>query len=101
MYTIEDFQRLNFLDKMVITKHSRERFVERDILIEDVCNVIATGEIIKQYPDDHPFPSCLIYGHSRGKVIHIVASIDNNYIYIITGYIPSLDRWKNDLKTRK
>ena len=33
---------------------------ERDISRADVKNGIATGEIIEDYPDDFPNPSCLI-----------------------------------------
>ena len=101
MYSIEDFKKINEPTKMVITQHSRKRFVEREITIQDVCDTIKTGEIIEQYPEDYPFPSCLIFGKSKGRVIHVVASIDDGMIYIITAYNPSLDKWEQDFKTRK
>ena len=86
---------------MVITQHSRKRFAERGITISDVIDAINSGEIIEQYPEDYPFPSCLILGNSNEKIIHIVASIDDGIMYIVTAYIPSADKWENDLKTRK
>ena len=59
-------------------------------------------EIIKQYEDDKPFSSCLILGMSIGnKFIHVVVSTDNDFIYLITAYIPNKEQWEDDLKTRK
>ena len=101
MYSIEDFTANNEPAKMVITQHSRKRFSERGISIQDVCNSIQTGEIIEQYPNDYPFPSCLILGKSKDRILHIVASIDEGIIYIVTAYIPSTDKWEQDFKTRK
>jgi hypothetical protein len=75
---------------------------ERSITIEDVKKAIMTGEIIKQYEDDKPFPSCLLLGLSlQGVAIHVVASTDNGYLYIITAYHPDENDWEMDYKTRK
>ena len=35
------------------------------------------------------------------KIIHVVASISDGMIYLITAYIPDPDRWEADWKTRK
>ena len=60
------------------------------------------GEIIEQYEDDMPFPSCLILGRSSlGKPIHVVLSTDGNYIYIITAYYPDELKWRDDYKVRR
>ena len=101
MYLIEDFKKNNSLERIVITQHSRKRFEERGISINDVCLAIESGEIIEQYPDDYPFPSCLILGKTKDKVIHIVASIDDGMLYIITAYYPDSERWEPDWKSRK
>ena len=101
MYIIEQFRALNSSNSIVITKHSRGRFAERGIIIQDIINAINTGEIIEDYPEDYPFPSCLILGCSGEKNIHIVASIDDGFIYVVTAYIPDPDKWEADLRTRK
>ncbi|MBR4806925.1 MAG: DUF4258 domain-containing protein [Lachnospiraceae bacterium] len=101
MYSIGDFKSINEPSKMVITQHSRKRFSERGISLNDVCESIKNGEIIEQYPDDYPFPSCLIMGKSGNRVIHVVASIEDGLLYIITAYIPNPDKWEEDWKTRK
>lgn len=101
MYSIEQFQQLNSPESMVLTQHSRKRFAERGISIEDIQFVFKTGEIIERYPGDTPFPGCLIKGHSGERVLHVVASIDEELIYIITAYTPSSVKWEADWKTRK
>ena len=101
MYLIDDFRKINKPPAIVITQHSRKRFAERGIQILDIINAIASGEIIEEYPDDRPFPSCLILGKSKEKVIHIVASIDSGMIYLITAYIPTSEKWETDWKTRR
>ena len=65
-------------------------------------NAINNGDIIEQYPDDFPFPSCLILGLSvQNTYIHIVVSMDEDKIYLITAYIPKSDKWETDFETRK
>ena len=103
IYKIEDFKKLNQPKKIFITQHSRKRFFERGISLKDVCKAIDNGEIIEQYPEDFPVPSCLILGNNNDndKVIHVVASINDGIINLITAYIPDIDKWENDFKTRK
>ena len=57
--------------------------------------------IIDEYPEDTPYPSCLILGKSNEKNLHICASINDGMIYVITSYIPDPAKWEADLKTRK
>ena len=101
MYSIEQFRDLNRPELLVLTQHSRKRFAERGISINDIGFVFKTGEIIEQYPDDTPFPSCLIMGYSGERVLHVVASIDEALVYIITAYAPSPGKWESDWKRRK
>lgn len=83
-------------------KHCLERLQERDISINDVESCLQTGEIIEEYPDDFPHPSCLIFGYTRGnKVLHIVVDLDGNTIFFITAYYPDTAKFETDLKTRK
>jgi len=101
LYSIEQFKELNKMECIIVTQHSRRRFSERSISIDDICNAIDNGEIIEDYPEDYPFPSCLILGKSGRRVIHLVASIDDGLIYLITAYVPDPMKWESDWKTRK
>ena len=102
MYTIEDFRKINKSENIVISLHGQLRLNERNITVDDVMNAIDNGEIIEQYPDDFPFPSCLILGLCINDVyIHIVVSMNDDKIYLITAYVPNTDKWEADLKNRK
>lgn len=102
MITIKQLKALNNAENIAITEHARSRLYERNITIDDIINGINTGEIIKQYEDDKPLPSCLILGFSvRVEYIHIVISCDTDFIYLITAYFPNPDIWENDFKIRK
>ena len=99
---IEQLKALNKAENIAITEHARSRLYERNITIDDIINGINTGEVIKQYEDDKPLPSCLILGFSvRVEYIHIVISCDTDFIYLITAYFPNPDIWENDFKIRK
>lgn len=102
MINIEQLRTLNKANHIAITEHARLRLVERGISVNDIIQCIDTGEIIKQYEDDKPFPSCLILGTAiDGKYIHVVASHDSEWIYLITAYHPDADVWEPDFKNRK
>lgn len=102
MIDIETLKSLNNINNIAVTEHARIRLIERGISINDVVSCITYGEIIKQYEDDKPFPSCLILGISTHNThIHIVVSTDDEYIYLITAYYPDTNKWNPDFKTRK
>ena len=99
---LEIYQKLCAESKILWTQHCLQRMQERDISRADVKNGIATGEIIEDYPDDFPNPSCLIFGYNvNGRILHIVAGCDNINIYIITAYYPDTKKFEDDLKTRR
>ena len=102
MLSIEDFRRVDRAENIVVTQHSRKRMAERGIALADVMSAIKSGEIIEQYPDDFPFPSCLILGKAKdSRQIHVVASVNEDMIYLITAYYPDAESWEADMKTRK
>ena len=79
-----------------------ERCRERGIETKDLLNAVITGEIIENYPDDFPFPSCLVCGKSaNGKIIHVCMSDDGESSKVITAYFPNAEKWEADFKTRK
>ena len=74
---IEEIQELCKQSKIKWYKHALERMQERDINRADVKNCIMNGEIIENYPDDFPHPSCLIFGYTiNNRILHIVAGCD-------------------------
>ena len=102
MLNIDNLRNLCSDKQIAVTKHANNRLRERCINIDDVKRAIMSGEIIRQYEDDKPFPSCLLLGMAENsEYIHVVASVDSEFIYIITAYYPDLNEWETDLKTRR
>jgi hypothetical protein len=46
--------------KILYRTHALVRMFQRKIRVEDVRGVVVNGETIEDYPDDVPYPSCLI-----------------------------------------
>lgn len=87
-------------DNVILTRHVLERIRQREIERDDLFSVVSTGEIIEQYPNDYPFPSCLILGNSlNGSPLHMVCGSGKNKVWFVTVYIPDPDEWEDDLKT--
>jgi hypothetical protein len=99
---IDSVKKLYKSEKIKWSVHCVERLQERDISIDDVGNCIISGEIIEDYPDDFPYPSCLIFGYTiKNEVLHVVVGTDNQFLYIITAYYPNTIKFMEDLKTRR
>ena len=102
LLNIENIRKCVKKKNILWTKHCLNRINQRYILISDIEIAINNGKIIEYYYDDSPYPSCLILGRDSGnKDIHIVCGIREEYIYMITAYHPNVDKWENDMKTRR
>ncbi|MDD5774063.1 MAG: DUF4258 domain-containing protein [bacterium] len=89
--------------KIYWTYHVNMRLKGRSISREAILYSVDTYVIIENYPEDKYLPSYLIYAEDEGVAIHIHMAVDikNNNIRIITSYRPTLDKWNDDLKTRR
>ena len=84
------------------TNHMFVRLIQRNISMQNVVNAIMDGEIIEEYPDDYPYPSCLIIGYTVGnKTIHVVCGIGEGEVWLIAAYYPDRARWSEDFKIRE
>ena len=64
------------------------------IVFDEVYFSVLHGEIIEDYPDDKPYPSCLIYGQTfSGDPVHSVWAFndENRWAVLITVYRPNAD----------
>ena len=80
-----------------------EKLRERKIGAEDIEETIRNGAIIEDYPDDNPYPSCLIYGNTFSQEpVHSVWAYNqkNRWAVVITVYRPDPQRWI-DWRTRR
>lgn len=69
---------------------------------DEIRAVIFDGRIIEDYPDDVRGHSSLLLGYGLGnRPIHVVCSPKDDYLAIITVYLPDEFRWEADWRTRK
>ena len=75
---------------------------ERMITPEEVREVVLKGELLENYPDDVRGHSCLLLGFGvDGRAIHVVCAPKEDYLAIVTAYIPTPERWSSDFRKRK
>lgn len=102
MIDIDVLKKYYHYDMVIVSEHASERFRQRNIKARDIKQAVFNGEIIEQYPDDFPFPSCLILGKTtKDQPIHIVISDEGSMSRIITAYYPNVNKWSSDFKIRK
>jgi hypothetical protein len=102
----------SFLD--IVRKAARERILYLphaldamnapvDIITpNEVRKAIFHGEIVEDYPEDVRGHSCLIFGTgNRKRPIHVVCSPKDEFLAIITVYVPDERRWESEWKTRR
>lgn len=89
-------------DLVMISDHAAMRCQQRGIKIREIRHAVENGEIIEQYPEDYPFPSCLILGQTASKQwLHLVMSDEGSMSRVITAYYPDEEKWTEDLRRRK
>lgn len=74
---------------------------QRMISSNEVVVVVTQGEVIEDYPNDPRGHSCLMLGFgeaSRG--VHVVCSPKDEYLAIITAYLPDPTQWSEDFRWR-
>ena len=74
--------------------------LDRMITTVEVEKVIEYGEIIEDYPEDARGKSCLM-AYIDHRPVHVVCTPKDEYLAIITAYIPDPKLWSNDFKERK
>ena len=70
---------------------------------QEVGEAMESPEMLEDYPDDRPYPSCLLLGFTKAhRPLHLVAAFDEaaSRIIVITVYHPDTDRW-DDYRRRK
>jgi len=84
------------------TNHLLIRILQRGIDIIDVETAISGGKIIQEYPEDYPYPSCLMLGRDRkNRPLHVVCGVSEDTLWLITAYHPDANEWESDWATRR
>lgn len=90
-------QRLLFLPHAVRQMSRSDRMIST----AEARKAIEAGEIIEDYPEDARGHSCLMLGLGNDRrPIHIVCAPKDEYLAVITAYIPDENQWSKDFRTR-
>jgi hypothetical protein len=95
---IEDILDAVRAERVRITGHARVEAQADRLSLNEVFFSVHQGEIIEDYPNAEPFPSCLVYGNtSEGDPVHTVWALNNEtgWAALITVYRPDPNRWVN------
>jgi len=73
------------------------------IRLDEVLRALEVGDILEEYPEDKPYPSCLVLGRTAGRPLHIVCAPvpAERRLIVITTYQPDPKRWDPDFKHRR
>ena len=74
---------------------------DRMIRTSEIRLVIERGEIIEDYPNDARGHSCLMLGFPSKRPLHVVCAPKDDYLAIITAYLPNSQEWVDNYKKRK
>ena len=107
---MEEYEELSVLirkradQRILFSLHALHQMYRPDRMIstKEIRMVIQEGEIIEGYPENAKGPSCLMLGKGvDDRPIHIVCSPKDEYLAIITAYLPSEQEWSEDFRVRK
>lgn len=90
--------------RMLFLPHAVRQMVHPTRMIEtgEVFDTIHKGNVIEDYPEDSRGHSCLILGKGfNGRPIHVVCAPKDDYLAVITAYLPSDSEWDADHKSRR
>lgn len=90
-------------NRIRITEHADEEAQTDHLSFDEIFGSVFRGEVIEDYPDDWPYPSCLVYGETfRGDPVHSVWAYNeaSQWAVLITVYRPDPNRWI-DWRTRR
>ena len=83
-------------NRVRITDHADEEAFDDGLTFEEIYFSVMHGEVIEDYLNDKPYPSCLIMGKNfSGKPIHSVWAYnpENRWTVLITVYRPDPGLW--------
>ena len=90
--------------KILFLPHALQQMLRPDRMIRrtEVRQVIEHGDVIEDYPTDARGHSCPLMGTGvEGRPIHVVCSPKDDYLVVITAYLPDEHEWSDDFKVRE
>jgi hypothetical protein len=93
---LQDLRDAIHAGRIRITDHADEEAAADRLTLAEILHSAVAGEIIEEYPDDRPFPSCLVLGRTpEKKPVHSVWAYHSEKAkaFLITVYRPDPDLW--------
>jgi hypothetical protein len=94
-----------FMDELKIfyRVHAVQRMFERQVSASKVRKALEAEDVIEDYSSEMPEPSRLILGFQGKRPFHVVTSEnpEASEITVVTVYLPDMNKWKKDSRTRK
>ena len=83
------------LKSIRITEHAFQELENDSLILRQVTESIHNGEVIENYPNSKPLPSCLILGFFENSPIHSVWAYNaiSKKATLITVYRPDPLKW--------
>jgi hypothetical protein len=100
---ILDLVRIAAAKHILFTPHAIRQMSrpQRMITEADVETVVTQGILVEDYPEDERGHSCLLLGTGAGeRPVHVVCSPKEDYLTIITAYLPNPAQWSPDFTRR-
>ena len=89
--------------RILFSTHALHQTARPDRMISpyEVRSVIEQGEVIEDYPENARGHSCLLLGWGEGgRAIHVVCAPKDEYLAVITAYLPDPREWSPDFRRR-
>jgi hypothetical protein len=100
--TLQELQNAIRVGRVKVSDHADEEASADRVRVEEVFESVLGGEILEEYQDDRPYPSCLVLDISKDEPVHSVWAYNSKtgWAVLVTVYRPTPDRWI-DWRTRK
>ncbi|MBU0703503.1 MAG: DUF4258 domain-containing protein, partial [Chloroflexi bacterium] len=85
-----------------ITQHAQQEMVEENIVLDEVLEALAGGQILENYPEHRRGACCLLNGLTQdGRPLHVVCTTARPKLIIITVYEPKPPKWVTPTQRRQ
>jgi len=93
---------LNFCP-IIFRIHAIQRMFERRVSLENVRQVLQSGEMIEDYSEEMPAPGGLMLGKRGQRPFHVVMAENTkeHELVVITVYEPDSSQWKPGFRNRE
>jgi len=82
--------------------HALKEEMMEGLTAQEVEQALLKGfELVEDYPDDPRGHSCLILIWIKDKPVHVVCAPHEEALIIVTVYVPSIEEWKENFRTRR